>query len=113
MEKIFVAQRLAKKLWATEAAVDAALVEAAELTADIIAARKEVNVASTFAGEVNVKLMAAMQALTEARTAMAEVHAGMEEAKLRVGIRTKMGVEKGTTPILAEHTDTTEMRRAG
>lgn len=90
MEKIFVVKQLAKKLWATEAAVDAALVEASELNRDIIQSRKDLNVSPLFAGEINVKLLAAMTALTEAREAMAAVHAEMDEAKLRLGIRTKL-----------------------
>ena len=87
MEKVFVVQKLAKKLWGTEAAVDAALVEAAELMRDITESRRELGVASTFAGEINVKLVAAMQALTEARTAMAAVHEEMTDAQLRLGVR--------------------------
>ena len=87
MEKVFVVQKLAKKLWGTEAAVDAALVEASELMRDIIQSRAELGVNSTFAGEINVKLMAAMEALTEARTAMAGVHEEMTEAQLRLGVR--------------------------
>lgn len=94
MEKVFVVQRLAKKLWSTEAQIDAALVEAAELTKDVIQGRKDLNVASTFQGGINVKLLAAMQALTEAREAMAAVHAEMEEAQLRLGVRTKMELIK-------------------
>lgn len=111
MEKIFVVQRLAKKLWSTEAAIDAALVESAELTKDIIQGRQDLNVSSTFAGDINVKLIEAMQALTEARQAMAAVHAEMEEAKLRLGIRTKMGGFQKPT-FLAE-TTTVEMRDVG
>lgn len=92
MEKIFVVKRLAEKLWSTEAAVDAALVEASELNRDIITGRKDLKVSPVFAGEINVKLLAAMKALTEARQAMAAVHAEMDEAKLRLGIRTKLTI---------------------
>ena len=40
MEKAFVAQRVAKKLFVTEAAVDGALVEASELMSEMLRARK-------------------------------------------------------------------------
>lgn len=90
MEKVFVAQRVAKKLFATEAAVDGAFAEAAELMSEMLQARKDVNVSMVFADEAQVKLMEAMKALSEARTAMVGVHGELNDAKLRLGIRTKM-----------------------
>lgn len=90
MEKVFVAQRVAKKLFATEAAVDGAFAEAAELMSEMLQARKDVNVSMVFADEAQVKLMEAMKALSEARTAMVAVHGELNDAKLRLGIRTKM-----------------------
>ena len=94
MEKVFVAKKVATKLFETEAAVDGALVEAAELMSVMLAARKDVNTSLVFADEAQVKLMEAMKALSEARTAMVGVHHELNDAKLRLGIRTKMGVEK-------------------
>ena len=90
MEKVFVAQRVAKKLFATEAAVDGALAEAAELMSEMLRARKDVRVSMVFADDVQVKMIEAMTALSEARTAMVAVHNELNEAKLRLGIRTKM-----------------------
>jgi hypothetical protein len=95
MEKVFVAQRVAKKLFSTEAAVDGALAEAAEFMSEMLAARKDVNTSLVFADDAQVKLMEAMKALSEARTAMVAVHNELNEAKLRLGIRTKMdGADK-------------------
>jgi hypothetical protein len=93
MEKVFVAQRVANKLIATEHAVDGALAEAADLMSTMITARKDVNASLVFADDVQVKLMEAMKALSDARTAMVGVHHELNEAKLRLGIRTKMGFE--------------------
>ena len=90
MEKAFVAQRVAKKLFTTEAAVDGAMVEAAELMSEMLKARKDVNVSLVFADDVQVKMMQAIKALSEARSAMVSVHSELNEAKLRLGIRTKM-----------------------
>jgi hypothetical protein len=87
MEKVFVAKRVASKLLATEAAVDGAFAEAAELMSEMLQARKDVNVSMVFADEAQVKLMEAMRALSEARTAMVAVHGELNEAKLRLGIR--------------------------
>lgn len=93
MEKVFVAQQVANKLIATEHAVDGALAEAAELMSAMITARKDVNASLVFADDCQVKLMDAIKALSEARTAMVGVHHELYEAKLRLGIRTKMGFE--------------------
>ena len=90
MEKAFVAQRVAKKLFTTEAAVDCAMVEAAELMGEMLKARQDVNVSLVFADDVQVKMMQALKALSEARSAMVGVHSELNEAKLRLGIRTKM-----------------------
>ena len=109
MEKAFVAQRVAKKLFVTEAAVDGALVEASELMSEMLKARQDVKVSMVFADEAQAKLMEAMKALSEARSAMVSVHNELNEAKLRLGIRTKMGGEK--PPLLAQVTQTT-MREA-
>ena len=91
MENVFVAQRVAKKLFVTEAAVDGALAEAAELMSEMLRARKDVRVSMVFADDVQVKMIEAMTALSEARTAMVAVHNELNEAKLRLGIRTTMG----------------------
>jgi len=93
MEKVFVAQRVAKKLFATEAAVDGALAEAAELMSEMVKARKDVNASLVFADDVQVKMIEAIKALSEARTAMVGVHNELNEAKLRLGIRTKLHFE--------------------
>ena len=90
MEKAFVAQRVAKKLFVTEASVDGALVEASELMSELLKARKDVNASLVFADGTQAKLMDAIKALSEARTAMVSVHGELNEAKLRLGIRTKM-----------------------
>src|SRR3954462_8457872 len=112
MEKVFVAQRVAKKLFVTEAAVDGALVEAAELMSEMLQARRDVRVSMVFADDVQVKMMEAMQALSEARTAMVAVHNELNEAKLRLGIRTKMDGQDKPPKEGAERTEFT-MRQVG
>jgi hypothetical protein len=99
MEKVFVAQRVARKLFTTEAAVDGAMVEAAELLSEMLKARKDVNASLVFADDVQVKMMEAIKALSEARTAMVGVHSELNDAKLRLGIRTKMDGENKPPPI--------------
>ena len=111
MEKAFVAQRVAKKLFTTEAAVDGAMVEATELMSEMLKARQDVNVSLVFADDVQVKMMQALKALSEARSAMVSVHSELNEAKLRLGIRTKMdGMDK---PPEASEVSTTTLRSVG
>ena len=90
MEKIFVVKRVASKLHGSEAAIDAAMVQAAELMADLVQARKDLGLAATVGADATTKVMAAMAALSEARTAMVDAHAGLDEVRLRIGVRTKM-----------------------
>ncbi|MBX3482069.1 hypothetical protein [Phenylobacterium sp.] len=111
MEKVFVAQRVAKKLFTTEAAVDGAMVEAAELLSEMLKARQDVNASMVFADDVQVKMMEAIKALSEARTAMVGVHNELNEAKLRLGIRTKMDIQD-KPPEAAARTATT-LREVG
>ena len=102
MEKAFVAQRVANKLFATEESVDAALVEATELMTEMLEARKDVGVSTVFGDEAAAKLIDAIKALGEARTAMVGVHGELNEAKLRLGIRTKLvGPDKPFEPVRA------------
>jgi len=111
MEKVFVAQRVATKLFSTEAAVDQALVEATELLADLLKARGELNASLVFADDVQVKMVEAIQALGEARTAMVGAHNELAEAQLRLGIRTKLGyMDK---PANARKVEVTTMREVG
>ena len=112
MEKAFVAQRVAKKLFVTEAAVDGALAEASELMSEMLKARKDVNASMVFADDAAVKMVEAIKALSEARTAMVGVHNELNEAKLRLGIRTKLSGVENKPAALAE-TVTTGLRAVG
>ena len=105
MEKAFVAQRVANKLFATENAVDAALAEATELMADMLRARQDLGLSAMVGDAAATKLIEAISALGQARTCMVAAHAQLAETKLRVGIRTKLaGVEdKGGGWVAAPH----------
>ena len=94
MEKVFVAQRVANKLFATENAVDAAMVEAAELMADMLKARKDIGLSAVVGDRASAKLVEALAALGQARSAMVEMHGELNDVRLRIGVRTKMaGIE--------------------
>lgn len=94
MEKVFVAQKMATKLISTERAVDTAIIETAELVAELLKARKDLNISAIVGDRAASKLAEAMSALSEARSAMVEAHGELNEVKLRMGIRTKLsGIE--------------------
>jgi hypothetical protein len=98
VEKVFVAQRVATRLFATENAVDSALTEASELMADIMRARKDLGLSAVVGDAAVAKLVEAISALGEARSAMVAAHSELEETKLRIGIRTKLaGYEDKST----------------
>ncbi len=90
MEKALVAQKLANKLFATEAAVDTALNEAMALLAGMAEARKDAGMAATVGNEATAKVAEAIAILAQARTAVVAAHGELADLKLRVGIRTKM-----------------------
>ncbi|MFZ0266861.1 hypothetical protein [Caulobacter sp.] len=90
MEKIFVVKRVAAKLHGTEAAIDTAMVQAAEMMADLVQARKDLGLAATVGASTTAKVMTALAALSEARSAMVEAHAELDQTRLRLGVRTKM-----------------------
>ena len=113
MEKAFVAQRVATKLFTTEAAVDAAMIEATELMADLLKARTDVGTSLVFADDVQIKMVQAIKALGEARTAMVGVHSELAEAQLRLGIRTTLGGVENKPPLFMRKTAKTTMREVG
>ena len=90
MEKVFVVKRVAGKLHGTEAAIDAAMVQTAEMMAELVQARKDLRLSATVGAVVTTKVAAALAALSEARTAMVEAHGELDQTRLRLGIRTKM-----------------------
>jgi hypothetical protein len=112
MDKVFVAKRVAAKLFATEEKVDAALAEATELMSEMLRARQELQVSTVFADEAFAKMMEAMKALSDARSTMVTVHAELNEAKLRLGVRTKMDYLPKPPGSVGSATTETIMREA-
>ena len=90
MDKVFVAKRVAVRLRTAEHSIDAAMVEASEVVAELIRARKELRLAANVGDVAIAKATAAMAALAEARTAMVASHAELADVQSRLGIRTRM-----------------------
>ena len=94
MDKVFVAQGVANKLMATEASIDKALSDASLLIAEMMQARETLKTSASLGDEAVTQTAKAIASLAEARSAVAAAHGELNEAKLRVGIRTKLA---GTT----------------
>jgi hypothetical protein len=90
VEKVFVAKRIAEKLWATEEAVDGAIAEASGLMAGLVEARRELKVSAVVADEATSRIAEAVKAMAEARHAMIEAHKALDDVRVRVGVRVKM-----------------------
>lgn len=113
MEKAFVAQRVARKLFATERALDAALVEASELMADMIKARMDLNLSAVVGDAASAKLVEALAALGEARTAIVGAHNELNDVRLRIGVRTRMAGWEDKPPELATLKASDDLREVG
>ena len=90
MDKTLVAQTVANRLFATENAVDKALIEAAQMMQALIQARQDLRLSAVVGDKAPAQLAQAMVALTAARSALVETHSELADLKLRVGIRTKL-----------------------
>ena len=98
MERALVAQQVANKLFATEDAIDQAIANASLLVGELVKARQELDVSAVFGDESFTRATAALAALGQARTAMVACHHDLNDAKLRIGIRTKMAGTSGKPP---------------
>ncbi len=115
MDKVFVVQGVANKLWATEEAIDAAIVQASSLLGGIVEARAEIGCSHIVTDPAMAKVAAALAAMSEARTALIDSHHALNEAKLRIGVRTKLvgGGSGDDDHKFAVTTDNLDVRRAG
>ncbi|MDB5430761.1 MAG: hypothetical protein JWP35_1877 [Caulobacter sp.] len=107
MEKAFVVQKVATKLFATERSVDAAMSDAAELMAMLMQARQDVRASAVVGDQAAVKLAEAIAAISAARSAVVACHNELADVKLRLGVRTKMA---GTDPKFIEQIGQADLR---
>ncbi len=115
VEKVFVVKSVAEKLWATENAIDGAIASAATLMGGLVEARQELAVPHLLTDTATSKIAEAMNLLAQARHAMIESHGALHEARLRIGVRTRL---EGPHDTWAHHdnsiiAETAEDRRVG
>lgn len=77
MTKTQVAQGVADRLFATEEAVDTAMVRAAGLLQSMVEARRELGVAATTGEVAQARTAEAISALSEARRAVMAAHSAL------------------------------------
>jgi len=86
---------------------------AAELMADLLKARRDLNLSAVVGDAAPGKLVEAMAALAEARTAIVSVHNELNDVKLRIGVRTKMTGWEEKPPELATLKANEDLRQVG
>lgn len=113
MEKVFVAKKVAQKLYATEAALDAAMTEAAELIGEMVRARGELSLSAVVGDTAQAKIVEAIAALGEARSAVVAAHADLDDVRKRIGVRTTgLGFHDKPKPQASAETEVT-LRQVG
>ena len=90
MDKAFVVQKVANKVWAAENTVDAAMADAAALMVELASARQELKFSADLTEKATADLVSAISSLGQARAALVEMHEELAEVKLRLGVRTKL-----------------------
>jgi hypothetical protein len=90
MDKAFVVQKVANKVWAAENTVDAAMADAASLMVELASARQELKFSADLTEKATADLVNAIASLGQARAALVEMHEELAEVKLRLGVRTKL-----------------------
>ena len=100
MDKTAVANRVATKLFATETAIDNAMVESALLIEAMVQARRELNVSPVMGEVAQSRVAEAIAAISEARRAIIAAHGALAQAEAKLGIeeRTVMGGDKYGNP---------------
>lgn len=97
VDKMMVAQGVANRLFATETAIDAAMVEASQLMGAMLTSREELHMSASVGDEAVAKIAQALATLSTARQQVVAAHEELAEVKLRLGIRTRMMGEQQKT----------------
>jgi hypothetical protein len=94
METAFIAQRVNTQLRSTEAAIDAAILEATKLMAGVIEARAEANVSAVAGDRELTRLTEALKELNGARHNVVNVHHGLAKIAKELNVPVRMDATK-------------------
>ncbi|MBS0295425.1 MAG: hypothetical protein JSR45_03875 [Proteobacteria bacterium] len=95
MTKQESAQRVADKLFATERAVDDAMIQAAQLIEAMVSGRREMELSSTVGEVAQSRAAEAIGALAEARRSVMATHAALAHLRKDLGLTTAIGDDSG------------------
>ena len=88
MKRRNAAVKVARELFALEKAIDAALVQAAELSAVMPTATAEANLSAIVIQDAFERSAATFAALAQARRHVVETHNCLDDTKIKIGLRT-------------------------
>lgn len=88
--KVGAAKEIVQSLYSTEAALDAAMLEANRLMQTMLEARAEMALPATFGAEALTRVTATLGELGQARTELVSAHKELDELRLRLNLRTSM-----------------------
>lgn len=86
MDKIEVAQKVADKLFATEQAVDEAMVRASQFLESMVEARRELNLSAMAAEVATSRCAESIAALAEARRSVMAAHSALQAVQRKLGV---------------------------
>lgn len=86
MDRVEVVKAVADELFATEQAVDAAIIQATGLVTKMIEGRAAAKLSPVVGAEAQAKVMAAVAALGEAREAVVAAHGELAKTHRKVGL---------------------------
>ena len=92
MDRAFVAQGVANRLFATETSIDKALAEASQLMAEMVEARQTLRVSAVVGDAAISKAAQTIASLSEARAAVVATHHELAEVKDRMRLPVRAGL---------------------
>ncbi len=87
MDKVVVATKVAENLFATEHAIDDALVATSAFLAAMIEGRRELQLSPVLGEVAQARVAEAITSLTEARRAIVATHSTLKRVQADVGVR--------------------------
>ena len=91
MEKVLVAKGVADKLIKTELSLDQAVLDTTQLLGAMVEARMTLKISAVVGDEAGTKVTEALAALATARQALVAAHKELDQTRIRIGVRPKLG----------------------
>jgi hypothetical protein len=86
MSKVEVCQGVAQKLFATEDAIDTAMVQASQLMEGLVSGRKALKLSAVAAEVAQTRIAESISELAEARRAIMAAHSALQNLQRKLGV---------------------------